>query len=84
MKLPSKNAANIIAIPGAANEVLTLSPFTVGINPKPNRITPTIPPNNASKKGVASTGFSKRVQLITFEEFLSFPDFLKQISWSQL
>jgi len=83
MKPPNKNATKIMDIPGAVNEMLTLSPFRVGIIPKTNRITPTIPPNNAIKEGAASIGFSKRVQLIIFEEFI-FPDFLKQISWSQL
>ena len=80
MKLPNKNAANIIDTPGAVNEMLMLSPFIVGINPKTNRITPTIPPNNAIKEGTASTGFPKRVELMTFEKFIIFPDFLKQIS----
>ena len=80
MKPANKNAANIIAIPGAANDVLTLSPFRIGIIPKTSRIKPTIAPNNAIKAGIASTGFSKWIQLIDFEKFFSFPDFLKHIS----
>lgn len=79
MKPPNRNATNIIAIPGAVNDTFKLSPFRVGIIPKTNRITPTIPPNNAIKEGAASTGFSKRNQLKIFEEFFSFPDFLNQI-----
>ena len=50
MKPANKNAANIIAIPGAANGVLMLSPFSIGIIPKISRITPTIPANNAIKE----------------------------------
>jgi hypothetical protein len=84
MKLANKNATNIIAVPGAVNDMLTLSPFAVGITPKTSRITPTIPPINAIMVGAASTDFSKRIQIVTFGEFFRFPDFLKRISWSQL
>jgi hypothetical protein len=59
IKPTNKKATNIIVIPGAVNDVLTLPPFTVGIIPKTSRITPTIPPNNATIEGAASTGFSK-------------------------
>jgi hypothetical protein len=83
MKLASKKATKIIAIPGAVNDVSTPSPCILGINPKINKMTPTIPPNNAIMAGTASTGLSKRVQL-NLEGFPCFPDLLKQISWSQL